>query len=195
MVEHQSVTLTFPGSHVIKRLVKKLKGNSGFAGALFRDLTMTLFRKNKSKSELHQEYQCTVRFLDDSEPIQVSFTVSFAIEAWQLLFFTCQNVFCFQGVHSAVKDRKKIVILGIFWYNKGYVLCFSVFCAYVYLRYTCKQPKHMFVYIMIMKVRHDQKMHNMQTFIKMTLGFFWYLNDHCSFRSSLFWGKGSLHLV
>lgn len=35
---------------------------------------MTLFRKNKSKSDVHQEYQCTVRFLDDSEPIQVSFT-------------------------------------------------------------------------------------------------------------------------
>ncbi|XP_052270558.1 FERM domain-containing protein 5-like isoform X4 [Dreissena polymorpha] len=35
---------------------------------------MTLFRKSKSKGDLQQEFQTTVRFLDDSEPIQLSFT-------------------------------------------------------------------------------------------------------------------------
>ncbi|XP_052796808.1 FERM domain-containing protein 5-like isoform X5 [Mya arenaria] len=35
---------------------------------------MTLFRKSKSKGDLQQEFQTTVRFLDDSEPIQVPFT-------------------------------------------------------------------------------------------------------------------------
>lgn len=37
---------------------------------------MTLFRKSKSKGDLQQEFQATVRFLDDSEPIHLPFTVS-----------------------------------------------------------------------------------------------------------------------
>ena len=41
---------------------------------------MSIFKKkpyrNISKSEVTQEYSCTIRFLDDSEPIQVKFTVS-----------------------------------------------------------------------------------------------------------------------
>ncbi|KAL4228332.1 FERM domain-containing protein 5 [Mactra antiquata] len=35
---------------------------------------MTLFRKSRSKGDLQQEFQTTVRFLDDSEPIQLPFT-------------------------------------------------------------------------------------------------------------------------
>ncbi|XP_021346087.1 FERM domain-containing protein 5-like isoform X3 [Mizuhopecten yessoensis] len=34
---------------------------------------MTLFRKRSVKSDPQMEYQCTIRFLDDSEPIQLSF--------------------------------------------------------------------------------------------------------------------------
>ena len=78
---------------------QKLKGKLRFFLPVpLNDLTMTLFRKNKSKGELHQEYQCTVRFLDDSEPIQVAFTVSFAIGAWQL--FSPVKMFCFFKVCS-----------------------------------------------------------------------------------------------
>ncbi|GAB1605989.1 FERM domain-containing protein 5-like isoform X10 [Argonauta hians] len=32
-----------------------------------------MFKKKASKSELEMEYQCTIRFLDDSEPIQITF--------------------------------------------------------------------------------------------------------------------------
>ncbi|XP_053405298.1 FERM domain-containing protein 5-like isoform X2 [Mercenaria mercenaria] len=35
---------------------------------------MTLFRKSRSKGDLQQEFHTTVRFLDDSEPIQLPFT-------------------------------------------------------------------------------------------------------------------------
>ncbi|KAL3867216.1 hypothetical protein ACJMK2_044433 [Sinanodonta woodiana] len=33
-----------------------------------------MFRKSRSKSDLQTEYKCTIRFLDDSEPIQLDFT-------------------------------------------------------------------------------------------------------------------------
>ena len=95
-------------SNLWQRLVKSWKENSGLYRCLFHDLNMTLFRKNKSKSELHQEYQCTVRFLDDSEPIQVAFTVSFASEAWQL--FSPVKMFCFFKVCSDLRKTEKLAI-------------------------------------------------------------------------------------
>jgi len=34
-----------------------------------------MFRKNSKKGDPQVEYQCTIRFLDDSEPIQLFFKV------------------------------------------------------------------------------------------------------------------------
>lgn len=45
---------------------------------------MTLFRKSRSKGDLQQEFQTTVRFLDDSEPIQSPFTVSLRRNAFSV---------------------------------------------------------------------------------------------------------------
>lgn len=74
-----------------------------------------MFRKKSVKGDVHTEFQCSVRFLDDSEPLSLSFKVFMHAGlslTWPVYIFTKHNASCV--THCSIKMLHSLILEQIF---------------------------------------------------------------------------------